>query len=384
MLAEQADVVAHVAGVDLAQVHAVEQHVALLRLEQAGRQAQHGGFAAADTTQHADALASLDVEAHVLADLRALFTIVEGRLVEGDLALDVGGADVAAVDVAFGLALDDAVQALQRGARLLVADHQAGDLAQRCEDTAGQDHARDQRTHGDAAGRLGLVDQVGTVQHQEHGVGLLHQLREVDDQVADVLLAHGGGSGGGSEALPALLRPVGGVVGLEGFDALDGLDSQALALRALAHGNVDGLGQRLLRQQAGNHHDGHGEQRHDGQGAGHHVHDENEQQHEGQIDQGQQAGAGHEIAHRFEIAQIVGVGAGGDRLLREVDRHDAAEQGRADDQVGLLAGDVGETRADVAGSELEQVGEQHADTEHPQGFVGLVGDDAVVHVHHVE
>ena len=70
--------------------------------------------------------------------------------------------------------------------------------------------------------------------------------------------------------------------------------------------------------------------------------------------------------------------------MRQVDRHDAAEQGRTDDQVRLLAGNVGEARADVAGGELEQVGNQHADTEHPQGFIGLVGDDAIVHVHHVE
>ena len=114
------------------------------------------------------------------------------------------------------------------------------------------------------------------------------------------------------------------------------------------------------------------------------MHHGDEQQEERHINEGEQAGAGHEVAHGLKVAQVVGVGAGGGGFVRHAQLHDAAEKRGGDDEVGFFARDVGQVTTDEFGEKFEEDGERDADTQHPQGFHGFVRDDAVIDVHHVK
>ena len=125
---------------------------------------------------------------------------------------------------------------------------------------------------------------------------------EAGNEVADVARFDAGGSGFCGVGVPAALRPAEGVVYFQGFHAFDGFHRQSLPLRGFAHGFVDGARQRELRENASDDDDRDDGQRYYGELAGNHVHHGDKQQEERHIDEGEQAGAGHEVAHGFEVA----------------------------------------------------------------------------------
>ena len=67
VLEHAADAAAQIRGVDLAQIGAVEQHRALIRLIEAEHQLLDRGLAGADAADQADPLARLDHERHLVS-----------------------------------------------------------------------------------------------------------------------------------------------------------------------------------------------------------------------------------------------------------------------------------------------------------------------------
>ena len=264
--------------------------------------------------------------------------------------------------MAFNRAAGDVVHALQGKARLLEAHRKAGNLCDRAESAAGEDDAGDERAHGDAVVNVFGMDEVGAVHDEDDGVQLLDGGGEAGDEVADVARFDAGGGGFCGVGVPAALRPAEGVVYFQGFHAFNGFYRKPLSLRGFAHGFVDGTRQRELREDAGD--DDHRDdgQRHHRQLSGDHVHHGDEQQEERHIDEGEQAGAGHEVAHRFKVAQVVGVGTGGGGFVRHAQLHHAAEERGGDDEVGFFPGDVGQVAADEFGEKFKEDGKRDADT----------------------
>ena len=145
----------------------------------------------------------------------------------------------------------------------------------------------------------------------------------------------------------------------------------------------------LLRRALGRNlqHDAHhdeqrnGAQRQDHQRTGdvgekQHRHDE-----ERQVDERQQRRRAEEFTQRLEFAQVVDERAGGLGFGVQTHGQDLLHQTTGQHHVRVAPGHVHEITPQVAKHEVEPVGDQDADGQHPQRVHRVVGDDAVVHVH---
>ena len=89
ILQDAADVAAQVRGIDLADVGAVDQDRAILRLVQVHHQPFHRRLAGADAADDADALARIDLEGDAIERQALLARILELDVAELDRPFDV-------------------------------------------------------------------------------------------------------------------------------------------------------------------------------------------------------------------------------------------------------------------------------------------------------
>ena len=299
--------VAQEVGVKLAHIDAVKGNVAFFSVVQAAGQFEHGAFTAADTAQNTDFFTRFDGQAQIFDGAVVVGLIFERYVFKGNIALNVVQSNVFAFRIALDRAGNDVVYAFEGKFGLLEAGGQTGDLCQWRQSAAGQNHRGNQCTHGDAFCMVVGMNQIGADDDQEDGIELLHGDGEVDHEVAGVFDFDGRSGSFGGVFVPALLRPRCGVVGFQGFDAFDGFNGKAGALRTFFHRFVDVARERALYDKTDNH-----DNRNDGQGnecqfAADHGNYEDKQQQERQVDNSQQAGTGHELAHGFKFAQVAGV-----------------------------------------------------------------------------
>ncbi len=111
-------------------------------------------------------------------------------------------------------------------------------------------------------------------------------------------------------------------------------------------------------------------------------HGDNEDAEEGDVDQGRKRVGGEEIAHEFEVAQLVRELARASRPLLQVDAQNVREDAIGKLDIREAARTAHERRAQRAEQEVEQEGRADADDEHPKRGQRLVGKDAIVDVHH--
>ncbi|MNG93284.1 hypothetical protein D3C79_522420 [compost metagenome] len=110
--------------------------------------------------------------------------------------------------------------------------------------------------------------------------------------------------------------------------------------------------------------------------------DDQDQDGERQVDQAGQGQRSEEVAQALEFMDVLGKAAHPRRSVFHGHADDALEQGRRDDQVGLLAGQVQTEAAQALEDQVENVGAGDADGQYPECRGRLVGHDAVIHVHH--
>ena len=377
ILRHVADVAAQVGRVDLLHVDAIDPDRTFARLVKTEQQLFDGGLARADAADEADALAGSDAEGDVVQRRHVGAGVGETDAAKFDVAADGRTADEALARRPFDRLLHDVIDTAQGLQRLEIACNQTGNLGEGSEDAAGQQRAGDQ-----AADRKRVVENQIDAADDGQDIGiLLDQHRQVGHRRGKQLGAYAQPAGFADDGLPLALHRTFGADGLDRLDAGKCFDQHGLLLAAKAQTLADGVFQRPLQHQAGADDGRNGQQRNQHQPAAQPQDDDEKQRDEGQIDQRGDGGRGDEVAEHVELVQ--GVGQAADRLRTRSGLHAQHffEQRGRQHGIHLLAGNVEEIAAQAFHDEVEGRHDQHADGQHPERFIGLVGHHAVIDVH---
>ncbi len=181
----------------------------------------------------------------------------------------------------------------------------------------------------------------------------------------------------------ARAQPPVGADGLDGLQAVDGFDQQAVFGFARVHGFADHHAQRPLQQHAEPGDDQHQTEQHEGNRPAEQEDDDKEEQRERQIDQRGHGSGGQEIPHRIEFAQHVGERAAGDRLAGKLHIQQLVVDAPRDDDIYAPPGNVDEIGAQRAHDEIEDEDGQRAESHHPAGLGRVARNDAVIDIQDV-
>ena len=343
VLRQIAHVLADELGCEVCHVDVVEKHAALGGAEQARQHLDERALARAHRAQHGHPLARLHTQ-RIHGQCRRVLGVAEAQGLHAHAALAVVGYHAALAGLGVGRHRHDAVERLQRDARVLPLHDEAGHLSDRPQRTAADDGARDQAAHGEVA----VADGEGAGAHQADVAQLLQGLGEVGRQRGDVLHRHLVARQGVGERAPAVEHLPFGRRRLHRLDAIHRLDQQAVLAVRLLHVRFGQAREPSAECEAGQHRRREEDRRHDRHRPGDQPDHDDEQDGEGRVGQHEQRGCGHEVAHRLEVPDLRRKRAYRARAPVHADRQRVAEEHARQLLVDGLAAAIDEAVADLA------------------------------------
>ena len=255
---------------------------------------------------------------------------------------------------------------------------EARDLHQRGHCPAHQNVRADEPAH-----RHGAVgNPIDAPDDHAHGHGLRDQRRDGDGEIV-VFFGHAAGFGRNSDHLfPEVQHPAFGHARLESLQPVDQFDKQRILLHVLLIALLRRALAGLLQHDARNDKHGNGAQRQNHQRAADISQQEQSHNKERQVDERQERRGAEKFAQRLEFAQVVDQRAGRFGLGVQPHGQHFLHQTAGKHDVRVAARHVDEVTAQVAQQEIEKVGYQDAYGQHPERIHRVVGNHAVVHVHH--
>ena len=190
-----------------------------------------------------------------------------------------------------------------------------------------------------------------------------------------------GARGRRHRALPGGLHAALGAGGAHGFQTGQRFNQHAVPRRRFGLQPLHGAVERTLQDKAKRDHERQHHQRDPGQRPRDHKENADEQDGKDQIGGRDHAAGGEELAHRIEIAQLVGDDADRGRPLRHLHRHHMFEDVGGQHDVDRLAGDVDHAAAYHAQHKIEHDRQPHSDRQRDQRRDRAVRDNPVVHAH---
>jgi len=336
VLGHVADVVAQFADIDLANVHAIDQQRARIRLVKTDQQFGQRAFARAAAPDDADLLARPHIQVDAAQRQVLLVRVGEVDFAERHRALQRLAAERAFVVVAFLRQLHHLVDRDHRHLGLLVARQQPRQLRQRAQCAAAEHVAGNEAAHAEGA----INDLVHAENDHRHASYLLDQQGDVHGQAGQHLDPQFQAAEGANGLFPLILALAFCVIDLDRIEPGEGFDQARLALGAQGHGALQCRSQRFLEHVADTQGQREGDDRNPHQVAAEHGDHHQDDQGEGQVDQAREGQRGEEVAHPLEFMDVLRKAADPRRAHFHGHAHDALEQRRGDDQVGFFARQV--------------------------------------------
>ena len=366
-----------VGRVQLAHVHAVDQHRTGVRLVQAEDQLGHRRLARAHLAENGHALARLDLEGHVIQRRPGGARVAEGDVAKLDGALEALARQVTVAVLVLARLVHEVVQQLVAVQRLVDAREQLRDLRHRRHRATRQDGAGDDGPHAQVA----VGHHQRTHGHHPHLHRLLRKGRDVAGQLGEKprlqphlgLVRHG--------LLPALAHQGPGTQRLDRLQAAERLHQDGVLVVPVLLRFLDQAGQRRLHHHTGHQHDGNGDEHHPDHRPADHPDDGDEDQRERHVDERGERGRGQEVADGLELLERAGQGTAAAAARLHLRVQDLLEQGIGNRAIGARAGQIQEVAAHGADDEVTDEDDAHAHQQRHQRVRGVVGDHAVVDDH---
>ena len=274
----------------------------------------------------------------------------------------------------------DPVERVQSQLGMLPLHDQAGQLRHGRQRTPRNDGASDQSPHG----QVTAIDGVGPCSDHSRITELLNGLSQVARQGRQLAhfqltVGHGGG-----HAAPAVQHLPLGIGGLDRFDAVNGLDQQAVFLIRLLHVKSGVFFDRAAKRHARQHRQGHRQHGHQGHRPGNdgdHPHKQNGKR---QVRQDEQARRGQKIADRLEMPDLRSKRAHGVGSRVHADVQGFAEKHRRQFLINRFAGPIHHEGPHLFEHQLHDDRNDHTNGQHPQSRIALGRNHPVVDLHRVQ